>query len=121
MLKNSASRNASVCGNAARDARGRGFDSRRLHLIGFRNPSRSTQGPSAPTGGPCSFGARIAGFPTSGVAGHDEIAGLTPPLNNRQKSRTGPRVSKSRDTPQVSPAMEVVGNQQVAKTAFFPV
>lgn len=32
-----------------------------------------------------------------------------------------PKVSKPRDTPQVSPAMEMVGNQQAANTAFFPV
>lgn len=31
-----------------------------------------------------------------------EMAGLTPPPNKPQKSRTGPRVSKSRDTPQVA-------------------
>ena len=79
----------------------------RLHLIGFRNPSRSKQGPSVTTGGPCSFGARIAGFARAGLIRGHEIAGLTPPPNKPEKSRTGPRVSESRDTPQVSPAMEV--------------
>jgi cystathionine beta-lyase/cystathionine gamma-synthase len=46
----------------------------RLHLVGFRNPSRSKQGLPAPTGGPCSFGARIAGFATVRVAGQPRIA-----------------------------------------------
>ena len=79
----------------------------RLHLIGFHNSSRSKQGPSATTGGSWSFGARIAGFARVGVTCHDEIAGLTPPPSKPKKSRTGPRVSKSRETPQVSPAMQV--------------
>ena len=50
-----------------------------------------------------------------------QIAGLTPCPFRPKKSRTGPRVSKPRDTPQVSPAMEVIGNQQFTETAFFPV
>ncbi len=47
--------------------------------------------------------------------------GTTRLVKSAQKSRIGPRVSKSRDAPQVSPAMEVIGKQQVAETRFFPV
>lgn len=56
-----------------------------------------------------------------GVVGGYVIAGLTPCPIRPEKSRTGPRFSKSRDTPQVSPAMEVLGKQRFAITVFFPV
>ena len=69
------------------------------------NPSRSKQGPSVPTGRRCSFGTRIAEFARFDERRGDQIAGLTPGPRRPQKSRTGPRVSKSRDAPRVSPVV----------------
>ena len=100
---------------------GRGFDSRRLHLIGFRNPSRSKQGLPV-----SNWRALLVWCTYSGICEGRRRR----PAPNRvtrwppakpEKSRTGPRVSKSRDAAPTRHAMQVVGNQRVAETEIFPV
>ena len=81
------------------------LDARRLHSAGFHNPSRFQQGPPVTAGGPWSFRACIAGFTTFCVIRDDRNRGTHPSPFRPEKSRTGPRVSKSRDAPPVSPAI----------------
>jgi len=71
----------------------------RLHSVGLHNPSRFKQGPSVKTGGPWSFGTRIAGFARLGVACAARITGYAPCATGAKKSQNGPRVSTRRDTP----------------------
>ena len=63
--------------------------------------------------------AKFLGMYDSAVK--EEKGGLTPRPSRPQKSRIGPIVSKSRDTPPMTPAMKVQGEQPVAETGLFPV
>ncbi len=73
------------------------------------------------TSEPWSFRTCIAGFTSFCVMRDHRNRGAHPWPFRPERSRAGPRVSKSRDTPQVSPAMQMLQDNVFAEADIFPV